>query len=106
MSNIRGVVSVPASMSGPLCPQLSSPLCVLDVQPLHSSIEDQRGCRVDFANRQVGGGVFLSTPGATAQEEISFATHPELCAAKLLCEQMADDEVCPARRHTVVFGHL
>ena len=30
-----------------------------------------------------GGGVLLNTPGSTAQEEITFATHPELCAAKL-----------------------
>jgi hypothetical protein len=77
--NIQRVVASPAdreAVSGLLTSE--TPLCVLDVQPLHSSIEDQRGCRVDFANRQVGGGVFLSTPGATAQEEISFATHPEL----------------------------
>ena len=31
-------------------------------------------------------------PGAAAQEEITFATHPELCCAKFVCEQMADDE--------------
>ena len=101
--HFQRMVASPADrekVSGLLASETS--LCELDVQPLHSSIEDQRGCaRVDFANRQVGGGVFLSTPGATAQEEISFATHPELSCAKLLCEQMADDEVCPARRHTV-----
>ena len=70
-----------------------TPLCELDVQPLRTSIEDQRGCaRVDFANRMIGGGVWLSGPGAASQEEITFATHPDLCAAKLLCAQMADDE--------------
>ena len=47
---------------------------------------------VDFANARVGGGIFLNAPGATAQEEITFATHPELCAATVLCEVLRDDE--------------
>ena len=47
---------------------------------------------MDFANARVGGGIFLNAPGATAQEEITFATHPELCAATVLCEVLRDDE--------------
>lgn len=47
---------------------------------------------VDFANARVGGGIFLNAPGATAQEEITFATHPELCIATVLCDVLRDDE--------------
>ena len=47
---------------------------------------------MDFANAAIGGGVLLNTPGSTAQEEILFATHPELIVAKLLAASMRDDE--------------
>ena len=89
-----------------------APLCALKVQPLHTSIDDQEGngiVRVDFANAQIGGGVFLSTPGSTAQEEITFATHPELCVSKLLCEGMGDGEAIllrGARHITKHTGYL
>ena len=66
--------------------------------------------QIDFANRLVGGGVFgrVWTVVANAflriscsqrarqgavQEEIRFLTSPELIAARLFCEEMADDEV-------------
>ena len=40
----------------------------------------------------LAGGIFLNAPGATAQEEITFATHPELCIATILCDALQDNE--------------
>lgn len=44
---------------------------------------------VDFANKRLGGGVLRN---GCVQEEILFAIFPELIVAKLLCEEMEDDE--------------
>lgn len=91
---VAGVGAAAAKLGAQEWAESTVPLCDLVVQPLLTSIDEQQGgcVRVDFANAQVGGGVFLSAPGSTAQEEIAFATHPELCVSKLLCEGMADNE--------------
>jgi len=90
----------------------SAPLAALRLAPLHASIDDATGpgyVRCDFANASIGGGVLLNTPGSTAQEEITFATHPELCTAKLVAESMRDDEallLLGARRFCRSSGYL
>ena len=64
---------------------------------------------VDFANSSVGGGIFLNAPGATAQEEIIFATHPELCLATVLSAVLQDNEallIQGARRFSRHAGFL
>ena len=69
------------------------PLCKVLLRDLRQAIcGSPAPLHVDFANARVGGGIFLNAPGATAQEEITFATHPELCAATVLCEVLRDDE--------------
>lgn len=72
----------------------SCPLCEVMVRDLHQPIYDSRysSLHVDFANARVGGGIFLNAPGSTAQEEITFATHPELSAATLLCPSLENNE--------------
>ncbi|OLP77640.1 Poly(ADP-ribose) glycohydrolase [Symbiodinium microadriaticum] len=79
------------------CP---APLCHCFVQNLRTPIYDSSASmHVDFANASVGGGIFLNAPGATAQEEITFATHPELSLATLLSASspLSDDEVLLVR---------
>ena len=68
-------------------------MCPLSVQPLKTSISDNSSCllHADFANASVGGGVLGV---GTMQEEITFATHPELCVAKLVCAPLGDGEAC------------
>ena len=77
-------------------------LCQCLVQDLRKPIyNSDTYLHVDFANASVGGGIFLNAPGATAQEEITFATHPELSLATVLSEPLNDDEallICGARR--------
>ena len=68
-------------------------LCKMRLQDLRQPIyESKAPLHVDFANASVGGGIFLNAPGATAQEEITFATHPELCIATILCDVLQDNE--------------
>ena len=68
-------------------------LCKLQVHDLRQAMyQSPAPLHVDFANARVGGGIFLNAPGATAQEEITFATHPELCIATVLCEVLQDNE--------------
>ena len=85
----------------------STPLCLCRMQDLRTPIYDSGAAlHVDFANASVGGGIFLNAPGATAQEEITFATHPELSLATLLSLPLHDDEALLIRgarrfsRHT------
>jgi hypothetical protein len=86
------------------------PLRKLIVKPLEMSLLDSSELAVvDFANASVGGGTLLNAPGSTAQEEILFATHPELVAALVLCdERMRGDEavlVSGARRFSMHSGY-
>ena len=68
-------------------------LCKMRLHDLRQPIyESKAPLHVDFANASVGGGIFLNAPGATAQEEITFATHPELCIATILCDAVKDNE--------------
>ena len=56
----------------------------------HGSIEDQSGMlQVDFANEHVGGGVLER---GSVQEELFFLKCPELIAAKVFTERLADEE--------------
>lgn len=58
---------------------------------LDGVIEDANGMlQVDFANRVPGGGVLGR---GCVQEEIRFATCPELLVSRLICDAMSDMEV-------------
>lgn len=58
-------------------------LCKFTMTGDNESIEDFYGeVKVDFANSFIGGGALSS---GCVQEEIMFATHPELYATQLLC---------------------
>ena len=87
-----------------------SPLCSCLLQELRTPIYNSAAAlHVDFANASVGGGIFLNAPGATAQEEITFATHPELSLATLLSLPLQDDEallIRGARRFAHYTGFL
>jgi hypothetical protein len=83
----------------------------MTVFPLSTSMQESKApAHVDFSNSSVGGGIFLNAPGASAQEEILFATHPELCVATILApEPLMDDEVLlvkGARRFVHHMGYL
>ncbi len=45
--------------------------------------------KVDFANKFIGGGALRT---GCVQEEIMFATHPELLVTILLCEKLSENE--------------
>lgn len=65
-------------------------LCKFTMTGDNESIEDFFGqVKVDFANSFIGGGALSS---GCVQEEIMFATHPELYATQLLCESMEPNE--------------
>ena len=60
---------------------------------------------VDFASKYLGGGV-LGSGGV--QEEIMFINHPELIAARFVCESMRDEEAMyieGANRYTINSGY-
>lgn len=65
---------------------------------MNGAIEDQEKAhttlRADFANKRIGGGVLGR---GCVQEEILFVTCPELIAASLICEPMADNEAIELR---------
>lgn len=59
-----------------------------DIRSDTESIEDFTGnVKVDFANKFIGGGALVH---GCVQEEIMFATHPELFISVLFCEVMND----------------
>ncbi|CAF0867160.1 unnamed protein product [Brachionus calyciflorus] len=53
---------------------------------LNGSIGDNGLCEVDFANMDIGYGK------SGTQEEILFASSPEMCVAMLFCDTLQDDE--------------
>eukprot|EP00931_Biecheleriopsis_adriatica_P095530 TRINITY_DN69126_c0_g1_i1.p1 TRINITY_DN69126_c0_g1~~TRINITY_DN69126_c0_g1_i1.p1 ORF type:complete len:458 (+),score=122.28 TRINITY_DN69126_c0_g1_i1:52-1425(+) len=68
------------------------PLLELDMAEMNVGFEDEKGLgclHADFANMFLGGGVIT---GGCVQEEIRFATCPELCAAMLVCPCMLENE--------------
>jgi len=66
------------------------PLCDVTMRPLGESIDVAQGVvRADFANAEIGGGIVYD--GQT-QEEIQFATHPELICACLVFPRMEAHE--------------
>ena len=52
-------------------------------------IEEEEGLLVDFANENIGGG---SLSKGMVQEEIMFATCPELYVSIAICEKMMPNE--------------
>eukprot|EP00922_Rhytidocystis_sp_ex-Travisia-forbesii_P006826 GHVS01009965.1.p1 GENE.GHVS01009965.1~~GHVS01009965.1.p1 ORF type:complete len:470 (+),score=63.39 GHVS01009965.1:479-1888(+) len=52
-------------------------------------IEDSLFLQADFANKSIGGGVL---DAGCVQEEILFATRPELCVARLFFEELSPTE--------------
>jgi len=68
------------------------PLLKMEVEEPQIGFEDHRGrscLHADFANMMLGGGVLS---GGSVQEEIRFATCPELVAAMLVCPFMLEHE--------------
>ena len=56
----------------------------------NSKIEEiEKGIKVDFANKFIGGGVLRK---GCVQEEILFTIYPELLSSILFCEEMSDTE--------------
>ncbi|KAH3759576.1 poly glycohydrolase family protein [Pelomyxa schiedti] len=64
----------------------SMPLCNVTIQPKTTISSSAAQVHVDFANALIGGGVLI---GASCQEEILFATHPEMIVSIALCEELS-----------------
>lgn len=87
-------------------PQRDAPLCALAVSDGDSILDHAENMvLVDFANRDVGGGVLR---GGALQEEILFLSYPELAVAVLVAQRLGATEALVlhgAERYSTCAGY-